>query len=983
MSSHQICGRNLKSSFVTGIVAASWLLVMSCQGIALSQEEEPERAAKGGIVQQLRSLSQEALETLKEAERPYQPAEVKSYPNRHSPVRRAESQRQVTSPFPPQPTGRATLQRTHSSPWLERFVTKRDAAQATPQPRATTSQNRTPATTSTLAQREESPREQPQRQVVQPKPIPRSGPASVVTVDQLAEQGKYEELQSRHFVHSQQPAPVMRPSELKSANYGEIQAGTNSAIRPVGSQPIPPSASSLVRGGAPAALNSNSTSRTGIGSIATTEARSRTSADNLRGNTEPVQQEVFVAPVAVNQPPKVSRIPLPSTRKIDSQKTASTQSQPKSQSLSEAQAPAKPSREAAIVTKQDSTTRTMTQSLSSLADKPSQLVAPQVESKGVSVPTQLVGVPLAERAARETDKQVSEALSPQAAIERLAVEDARKRGNTASAGKSLDDTRSNSTPTSMPALPDLPSTSAPLATQSPAISETQNQLPMPTLPSAPTKSNSNVSEYAAAPTREISAPTADAAVDERLRMQTPRVEVILNGPADLPVGMPADYEVIVRNQDRIDLNGLVLRLDVPPGVGINSLKPTHGELGAEKVEDGSTLLTWAFENLAAGREARAPVQLTASNARNFAVAMEWTLMPLSGAADVSVSAPRLELALEGPAEVRFGEANTYRLHLRNAGDATAKGVAVKLAAGPYGASTSEVGDIAAGASETVDIELTFNERGNIDIAAEATAVGNLFTKTGIQVVVRQPDLGISVQAPRIVYHGTATQYLVQVQNRGDADAADVAATVTLPAGASPVSLPEGAKSSGDTVTWSIGNVRAGETQEFGLAVNLTGEGENTLELQCVDRLGASAVGSATTVVQAVADLKLFVSDPVAPAPVGSEVVYELNLTNRGSKAANNVKVIAQFSEGIEPTRGEGYEHRVVPGQMFFEPIVSIGAGETIKLKVFAIASSEGTHRFRVDVRTDESEVRLVQEESTQYLGGGTMIAAPRSNAVIR
>lgn len=969
MSSHQSCGRNAKSPLVLGISIASWILLMSCQELALSQEEEPERVTKGGIVQQLRSLSQEALDTLEEAERPYQPAKVRSYPSQQAAVQRAESQRSANSSFPPQPTGRSTLQRTHSSPWLERFVTKREPNRSAPQPRATPAQNQMPGSSSTAPHRGATQQEDSQYGVVQPKPIPHPRPAGVVTVDQLAEEGKYQELRARHFVDSQLPAPVMRPGDLKSANYGELQSGQSS----VSNQPMPPSSSSLVREDSAGGLNTNGTSRSGIGSIATSQSRARADASDLRGGLEPVQQEVYVAPVSVNQPPKVSRIPLPSTRKIETKETASTNPPQNSQITAAPKAPSKPTADTTLATKQ--------QPLSSLADKPRQLVSPQTESRGVSVPTQLVGVPLAERAARETDKQISDALSPQAAIDRLASEDARKERSHASAGKALNDTRSSPSSTSMPALPEPPAASTPLATQSPAALETST--PIATLPSHEAGPTSIKSDYAATPTRDALPPASGVAVDERLRMQTPRVEVILNGPADLPVGMPADYEVIVRNQDRIDLNGLVLRLDIPAGVAINSLKPTHGELEAERVGDGSTLLTWAFENLTAGREARAPVQLTASNARNFAVAMEWTLMPLSGAADVSVSAPRLELALEGPAEVRYGEANTYRLHLRNAGDATAKGVAVKLAAGPYGASTSEVGDVAAGASETVDIELTFNERGSIDIAAEASAVGDLFTKTGIQVVVRQPDLGINVQAPRVVYHGTATQYLVQVQNQGDADAADVTATVTLPAGAKPVSLPEGAKTSGDTVTWSIGNVRAGETQEFGLAVNLTGEGENSIELKCVDRLGASAVGSATTVVQAVADLKLFVSDPVAPAPVGSEVVYELNLTNRGSKAANNVKVIAQFSEGIEPTRGEGHEHRVVPGQMFFEPIASIGAGETIKLRVFAMAGSEGTHRFRVDVRTDESEVRLVQEESTQYLGGGTMIAAPRSNAVIR
>ena len=50
---------------------------------------------------------------------------------------------------------------------------------------------------------------------------------------------------------------------------------------------------------------------------------------------------------------------------------------------------------------------------------------------------------------------------------------------------------------------------------------------------------------------------------ERLKMATPRIEVLLDGPSDLPVGVPAQYSVVVHNDDSIDLSGLILRLDVP------------------------------------------------------------------------------------------------------------------------------------------------------------------------------------------------------------------------------------------------------------------------------------------------------------------------------------------------------------------------------------------------------------------------------------
>ncbi len=471
--------------------------------------------------------------------------------------------------------------------------------------------------------------------------------------------------------------------------------------------------------------------------------------------------------------------------------------------------------------------------------------------------------------------------------------------------------------------------------------------------------------------------------DERLRMESPHVQVSLNGPADLPIGTPAKYEIVVRNDDAIDLKGLILRLDIPAGVQVQPQRPTHGQFEVEQAADGLTMLTWGFEHLTAGKTATAPMQLVASSAKNFAVAMEWTLMPIAGASHMSVTAPRLELALEGPAEVLFAQPNVYRLHVRNPGTASANNVAVRLSAEPYGSSAAQVAHIAPGEEEVIDVELTFNERGAIQINAQAREQSGLSSETTISVLVRQPVISSQMIATESIYHGSPAECRVRLSNSGDADANNLQARMQLPRGASLISAPSGAKLTGSELNWPVGKLVAGSSEEFLVQLSLTNEGENLHQFSCSNASGLKATAEATTHVAAITDLKLFVNDPVAPAPVGGEVVYELTLTNRGTKAATNVKVVAQFSEGIEPIRGEGHSSRVVPGQTLFDSIERINAGESIKLKVVAQAAASGTHRFRVEVRSDESEVRLVQEESTQYLEGARRIATPAARSTLR
>ena len=467
--------------------------------------------------------------------------------------------------------------------------------------------------------------------------------------------------------------------------------------------------------------------------------------------------------------------------------------------------------------------------------------------------------------------------------------------------------------------------------------------------------------------------------EQRLKMEAPRLSVALNGPGDLPIGSPADYQIVVSNHDSFDLHGLILRLDIPAGVKVQTHQPTHGDFELETAAGGLTMVTWAFEHLAAGQTATAPMQLVAGSAKNFAVAMEWTLMPIAGSSTIAVRAPQLELALEGPAEVRFGEPNVYRLHIRNPGNAPAEQIAVRLSAERFGSSAAEIPHIAPGEEEVIDVELTFNERGSINIDAVAQEQTGLASQTAIAVVVRQAIVEAQLLTAPLVYHSALTECRVNLTNHGDADARGMQAVLALPEGAELVSTPTGAVLKDRELTWPVDKLIAGSSEEFVVQLKLTAPGSNALSLQCSGPGNVSSSAQAVTHVESITDLKLFVEAPLAPAPVGGEVVYELTLTNRGSKAATNVIVVAQFSDGIEPIRSEGHAARVVPGQALFETLPRLAAGETVNLKVIAQAATAGSHRFRVEVRSDDSQVRLVQEESTRYLESAGRIAAPISS----
>lgn len=454
---------------------------------------------------------------------------------------------------------------------------------------------------------------------------------------------------------------------------------------------------------------------------------------------------------------------------------------------------------------------------------------------------------------------------------------------------------------------------------------------------------------------------------ERMRMQTPRIQVSLNGPKELSIGAPQTYSVLIRNDDHIKLGGLILRLDIPPGVVAQAQPASHGKGEVEKAPDGTTMLTWSFENLEGGAEATLPLRVIAEAPRNFAVAMEWTLLPLAASAGIDVLVPQLELALEGPNEVNFSEPNVFRLHIRNRGNAEANDVAVKLAAEHYGSSATQIGRIGAGEQQTVDVELVFNEPGNIIIAAEASAAGNVAAASQVGVRVRQSILEATLESPERAYHSSEVPYLLTVKNVGDAIAKNAKAVISLPVDCSVSSLPPQATVQNSSIVWDVSQIRPGQLSELPFSLTFTREGDNRVTVQCTASSATPVECTSITSIKAVTDLKLSVIDPVAPAPVNGEVEYEIKLVNRGSKAAEQVTVVALFSKDIEPTRAEGHRSQIVTGQVRFQPITRIEPGQAITLRVFAQAATAGMHRFRAEVRTTEADVKLVHEQSTEYM----------------
>ncbi len=495
---------------------------------------------------------------------------------------------------------------------------------------------------------------------------------------------------------------------------------------------------------------------------------------------------------------------------------------------------------------------------------------------------------------------------------------------------------------------------------------TQSPLPTPK-PSAQTTAPSIPQEKSVAPTTLPTKPVASGG-ETRLEMGVPKVKLFVSGPGSLQVGKAIPYEVLVRNEGADLLGGVIVSMTIPASVKSSLPVATAGEYESEKDASGNESLLWHVADLGPSQSRIFRVSLEATKVEHFGMDVEWTVLPQTGRVEVDVQQPQLNLSLEGPSEVMWGKAEVYRMRVRNPGNAEAKDVDVRLTAEAYGSNQTKLGNIPAGSERIVEVELTFQHSGTIKIAGEAqSVVDTLDSSSSIDVVVKQVSLAAEWTGPAEQYQGSIAEYSMKLDNTSSVAAENILCTTTIPAGLRVVSMPEGASQAGNEIRWSINTLEANASLMFDFTFQAIESGATKLQSNIQCQGGGKAAAESLVQIESVSDLKLSVTDPVAPAPVGQDVAYDLTIVNRGSKAAKAVKLLAQFSNGIEPTRAEGGSARVLPGQVVFEPIASIEPGQEVTLRVYAQAAEPGVHRFRAELECEESETQLVEEETTRYL----------------
>ena len=448
------------------------------------------------------------------------------------------------------------------------------------------------------------------------------------------------------------------------------------------------------------------------------------------------------------------------------------------------------------------------------------------------------------------------------------------------------------------------------------------------------------------------------------RSQIPDILVEATGPPMIQVGQRATWQIRATNRDNRPSGQVYLRIQLPAWLEMESNQATSGDVDRGEQAGGLLPITWQLSSIAAGASETWNLELVPGENKSFDLQLEWSVRPAPLRTTIRVVQPQLHLDIDGPGEMIFGETRLFTVRLTNPGNGDAHGVILQL---EPGGARQPVGTVAAGGSKSLELELTAEQAGQMQIRVMATAHGLVAVLADQEILVRRPELSVKIRGPANCFAGVPAIYRMEIVNRGNAPAEEIAVQAALPLGARLVGRSQ-QDPADNSVAWAVGRVDAGATRAFEFQCEFTRDGSHPLHVRVTGNGVDPAADSMTAHVQGVADLKLVVNDPQGPRSLNELAVFEMTLVNRGSSSARDVALIGHFGPGVEPVKVTGARAELLPGQVLFDRIAEIGPGEKVVLTIHARASVAGRHRFRAEMISRDPQTRLVQEEMTWFLG---------------
>jgi uncharacterized repeat protein (TIGR01451 family) len=447
--------------------------------------------------------------------------------------------------------------------------------------------------------------------------------------------------------------------------------------------------------------------------------------------------------------------------------------------------------------------------------------------------------------------------------------------------------------------------------------------------------------------------------------QSPSLHISWSGLTGIAVGEESTCELLIRNTGQTLARDVLVHAEFTESLRLVTAEPAPLASGE--------IISWRLGQIEPRHERRIQLKVIPEHKGRATATATVTFSSLT-AAPVRIEEPQIVLQINAPENVVLGDPMTFVLTVSNPGTSPAPEVTVccELPEGlehPNGTEIEyQVGTLAPDETRAVQVNVTAVEPGSYAIRGVACSGPKLKSPAEAAIAVVEPDLALEISGPSLRYLDREATYTIRASNPGSGTANSLRVSATIPAGFQFVRSSHGGKHdwTNRSVSWFIGQLGADETQELQLTLLASGAGPQTLQAVAAAERGLKAQAEAVTQVEGISALLLEVVDVHDPIEVGADTLYEIRVTNQGSKVATNIRIVAEMDDGLETLDYKGpVAARVESGRVTFDPLPKLGPRADATYRVRVRGNDAGDLRFRAKMTGDVLQSPVIKEESTR------------------
>lgn len=467
------------------------------------------------------------------------------------------------------------------------------------------------------------------------------------------------------------------------------------------------------------------------------------------------------------------------------------------------------------------------------------------------------------------------------------------------------------------------------------------------------------------PVPSIEPPTADTAGGSGESQRTPAtVMVEWVSPKSVNRGRETEFKLVVRNTMKHTAKNVAVHVQIP----------AHAELGKCNPPPiaSDDVLLWKLGQLAPDSTRTISLGITPLERGEIEPQAAVTFTRASST-KVAIVEPELSLSINSSSQAVVGQRGGCVLVVHNGGNGPAAGVVVsaKLPAALLPRTVEEakyqLGTLPPGESREIEFPLYAHELGRHQLEFQVTCLGAEPATIAQQMEIVQPTVQVAVEGPKLRYVERQASYVIRLENPGPAPINNVQVIENVPAGFEFVEATAGGDYNSDArqVAWFVGRLEPNASTSVEVKLIPSQLGEHTVTTEVKADAGVSATAHATTRVEGVSSVVLEVVDRDDPIEVEGETLYEIRVTNQGTKPADGVQVAAALPDEMEALEIDGPSEGVIEGEkIVFEPLAELAPGATEVYRVHVKCHGEGNVRFRAFFRTADSSNPVLEEELT-------------------